>query len=116
METLAQKIFGEYYGTPVDSSFVAEELQALEMGHAAGTLDAAQQRLYKALTSGGPILEDAYPRQRPNPSKFSRRLSAARAESAATEADYERGLAGAPPQRKRVSLFAFVLRYGARRY
>jgi hypothetical protein len=100
METPAQEIFGEYYGRHVDSSFVAKELQALEMGHAAGTLDGAQQRLYEALTSAGPILVDAYPRQRPNPSEFSQRLSAARAKSAAAEAAYERERAGPPPPEK----------------
>lgn len=59
METLAQEIFAEYYGRPVNPSFVADEIQALVMGHAAGTLNTAQQRLYAALTSAGQIVSDS---------------------------------------------------------
>ena len=55
METLAQEILAEYYGKPVSPYFVAIEMEALEMGHAAGTLNAAQQRLYAALISAGQI-------------------------------------------------------------
>jgi hypothetical protein len=58
METPAQEIFGEYYGKPVNPTLVAEEIQALVMGHAAGTLNAAQQRLYAALANAGQIVSD----------------------------------------------------------
>ena len=43
METLAQKMIAEHYGTTVNPSFVAIEIAALVLGHAAGTLEKAQQ-------------------------------------------------------------------------
>ena len=57
METLAQEIFGEYYGKPVNPAFVAIEIGALVLGHEAGTLDVAHERLYAALVRAGQITE-----------------------------------------------------------
>ena len=60
METLAQKLISQHYGTPADPSFVAIELSALVLGHAAGTLGDAHQQLYAALVAAGQIpLADA---------------------------------------------------------
>jgi hypothetical protein len=55
METLAQKMIAGHYGKPVNPSFVAIEIAALMMGHAAGTLDDAHQRLYASLLAAGQI-------------------------------------------------------------
>ena len=55
METLAQKLIGGHYGTVANPSFVAIELSALVLGHAAGTLDHAHRRLYAALVDAGQI-------------------------------------------------------------
>jgi hypothetical protein len=53
METLAQELIREHYGEPANPSFVAIELAALVLGHAAGTLDQAHQQLYAALVDAG---------------------------------------------------------------
>jgi hypothetical protein len=55
METLAQKLISGHYGKAVNSSFVAIELSALVLGHAAGTLDGAHEHLYAALVDAGQI-------------------------------------------------------------
>ncbi len=89
METLAQEIFGEYYGKPVDPAFVAIELGALVLGHAAGTLDVAHERLYAALVSAGQILDPPT-----NLSALSERIGAAQAKSAAAQVAYDRALTG----------------------
>jgi|SRR5450759_4767907 len=97
MEALAQQIIAEYYGNPVNPAFVAIEIGALVLGHGAGTLDVAHERLYAALVSAGQIPDHAAA-DRANLSEFSkRRISAAQAKSAAAEAAYERELADAPP-------------------
>jgi hypothetical protein len=57
METLAQKLISGHYGKPANPSFVAIELSALMLGHAAGTLDDAHQQLYAALVAAGQIQE-----------------------------------------------------------
>jgi len=67
MEILAQEIFGEHYGKPVHPAVVAIETEALAMGHAAGTLNAAQQRLYAALVGAGQIFDHQQPTGRTNP-------------------------------------------------
>jgi hypothetical protein len=46
METLAQEIFGEYYGKPVIPTFVAIEIGGLVLRHGAGTLDVAHESLF----------------------------------------------------------------------
>ena len=66
------------------------------LGHGAGTLDVAHERLYAALVSAGQIPDHAAA-DRANLSEFSKRISAAQAKSAAAEAAYERELADAPP-------------------
>lgn len=55
METLAQKMIAGHYGKPVNPSFVAIEMSALVLGHAAGTLDKAHEQLYAALYAAGQI-------------------------------------------------------------
>jgi hypothetical protein len=60
METLAQQMIAGHYGKPVNPSFVAIEIAALVLGHAAGTLDDAHQQLYSSLVFAGQI-------QEPNP-------------------------------------------------
>jgi hypothetical protein len=57
METLAQRMLAGHYGKPVNPSFVAIEIAALVLGHAAGTLDDAHQQLYVALVAAGQIPE-----------------------------------------------------------
>ena len=55
METLAQKMIALHYGKPVNPSFVAIEIAALVMGHAAGTLDCAHEQLHASLVAAGQI-------------------------------------------------------------
>jgi len=55
METLAQEMIAGHYGKPVNPSFVAIEIAALVLGHAAGTMDDAHERLYAALVAAGQI-------------------------------------------------------------
>lgn len=57
METLAQRMIAGHYGKPVNPSFVAIEIAALMLGHAAGTLDHAHGRLYASLVAAGQIQE-----------------------------------------------------------
>jgi hypothetical protein len=57
METLAQQMIAGHYGKSVNPSFVAIEIAALVLGHAAGTLDEAHQHLYAALVAAGQIQE-----------------------------------------------------------
>jgi hypothetical protein len=99
METLAQEIFGEYYGKPVNRAFVAIEIGALVLGHGAGTLDVAHERLYAALVNAGQIPDHAAA-DRANLFEVSKRICAAQAKSAAAEAACERELVGAQPPEK----------------
>jgi hypothetical protein len=57
METLAQEMIAEYYGKPVNPSFVAIEIAALVLGHAGGKMDDAHERLYASLVAAGEIRE-----------------------------------------------------------
>jgi hypothetical protein len=57
METIAQMMIADHYGKAVNSSFVAIEIAALVVGHAAGTLDGAHEVLYAALVNAGQIEE-----------------------------------------------------------
>jgi hypothetical protein len=57
METLAQQLIACHYGKVVNPSFVAIEMSALVLGHAAGTLDKPHQQLYAALVAAGQIQE-----------------------------------------------------------
>lgn len=104
METLAQEIIAEYYGKPVDHVVAALEIKALEMGHAAGTLDAGQEWLYVALLSAaGRItmtdeeLRDDLGHAAADQTNLSARIDAARARSAAAQAAYQFERANAPP-------------------
>jgi hypothetical protein len=57
METIAQRMIAGHYGKPVNPSFVAIEIAALVLGHAAGTLDEAHESLYASLLVAGEIKE-----------------------------------------------------------
>jgi hypothetical protein len=57
METLAQVMIADHYGKSVNPSFVAIEIAALVLGHAAGTLDRAHGQLYASLVAAGEIRE-----------------------------------------------------------
>jgi hypothetical protein len=50
-------MIAEHYGKPVNPSFVAIEIAALVLGHAAGTMDDAHERLYASLVAAGEIKE-----------------------------------------------------------
>jgi hypothetical protein len=57
METLAQQMIAGHYGKSINPSFVAIEIAALVLGHAAATLDSAHEQLYAALVNAGQIHE-----------------------------------------------------------
>jgi hypothetical protein len=64
MDTIAQKMIAGHYGKPVNPSFVAIEIAALVLGHAAGSLDDAHEALYAALLAAGEIKEPPAPNAR----------------------------------------------------
>jgi hypothetical protein len=86
METLAeQEIIAQFYDkAAVTPAFIALELEALELGHSTGTLNAAQEWLYVALASA----------------KLSVSISRAQAKSVADQCTFERELADTPPPEK----------------
>jgi hypothetical protein len=61
METIAREMIAKHYGKPVNPSFVAIEIAALVLGHAAGTMDDAHKRLYASLVAAGEISEPPVP-------------------------------------------------------